>query len=131
MLDSPLALSEKRRVGNDDAAQVLQLIGDVKGQDALIIDDEVDTAGTLTEVAGLLADRGARHVYGAATHGVFSGPAMERIAASPIEQLVVTDTLPHPPEKRGPKISVISVAPLLGEAIRRIHSGQSVGALFR
>ena len=131
MLDSTLALSEKRRMANDDDAQVLQLIGDVTGQDALIIDDEVDTAGTLVEVATLLADRGARHVYAAATHGVFSGTAMQRIADSPIEQMMVTDTLPHPPEKRGPKISVISMAPLLGEAIRRIHSGESVGELFR
>lgn len=130
MLRSPLALSEKRRAANDDSAQVLNLIGEVDGQDALIIDDEVDTAGTLVAVADLLKQQGAREIYAAMTHGVLSGPALERIESSPLKELVVTDTLPLPSAKRSPKIRTLSVAPLLGEAIQRIHDGRSVGELF-
>ncbi len=129
-LGVPLALCEKRRVANDDKAQVLHLIGDVAGQDALIIDDEVDTAGTIVEVATLLKGHGANVVSAACTHGVLSGPALERLEHSALNRLIVTDTLPmHEP--RSDKIDSISVAPLLGEAIHRIHTGQSVGALFR
>ena len=130
MLQSPLALSEKRRVTNDDSAQVLNLIGEVDGQDALIIDDEVDTAGTLVAVANLLKEQGAREIYAAMTHGVLSEPALERIDSSPLKELVVTDTLPIPPAKRSQRIRTLSVAPLLGEAIQRIHDGRSVGELF-
>jgi len=129
-LGAPLALCEKRRVSNDDHAQVLHLIGDVDGQDALIIDDEVDTAGTLVEVATLLKGHGAKEVSAACTHGVLSGPAMERIERSPLNRLLVTDTLPCP-EGASDKIETISVAPLLGEAIQRIHTGRSVGELFQ
>ena len=129
MLKSPLALSEKRRMSNDDSAQVLNLIGDVEAQDALIIDDEVDTAGTLVAVANLLKERGAREIYAAMTHGVLSGPAIERIEGSPLKELVVTDTLPLP-SMRSERIRTISVASLLGEAIQRIHDGRSVGELF-
>jgi len=129
LLHAPLALSEKRRQSNDDTAQLLNLIGDVHGEDTLIIDDEVDTAGTLVEVASLLRERGARHVYAAMTHGVLSGSAIERIEASPLERLVLTDTMPPPPTS-STKIERVTVAPLLGEAIRRIHDGRSVGELF-
>ena len=129
-MGAPLALCEKRRVANDDNAQMLHLIGDVEGLDALVIDDEVDTAGTLVEVATLLKGRGAREVYAACTHGVLSGPAIERVERSPLSHLLVTDTLP-PPELPGGKLQTISVAPLLGEAIQRIHTGQSVGELFQ
>lgn len=129
-LGVPLALCEKRRLGNDDRAQVLHLIGDVDGHDALIIDDEVDTAGTLIEVATLLKGHGANEVSAACTHGVLSGPALERIERSPLNRLLITDTLPLP-EGAGGKIETISVAPLLGEAIQRIHSGRSVGELFQ
>jgi len=129
-LGAPLALCEKRRIGNDDTAQVLHLIGDVDGQDALIIDDEVDTAGTLVEVAALLKRHGANDVSAACTHGVLSGPAMERIERSPLDRLLVTDSLPMP-EGASAKIESISVAPLLGEAIQRIHTGRSVGELFQ
>ena len=125
---APLALCEKRRIGNDDTAQVLHLIGAVEGRDALVIDDEVDTAGTLVEVTALLKDHGARDVYAACTHGVLSDPAIERIESSPLNCLLVTDTLPAPVLPDG-KLQTISVAPLLGEAIRRIHTGQSVGEL--
>ncbi|MEE9277418.1 MAG: ribose-phosphate pyrophosphokinase [Dehalococcoidia bacterium] len=130
-LSAPLALCEKRRVGKDDHAQVLRLIGEVEGQDALIIDDEVDTAGTLVEVVTLLKSRGAREIFGAATHGVLSGPAIQSIEESPIRQLIVTDTLPLDGDRQSESIGVVTVAPLLGEAIRRIHTGQSVGALFQ
>ena len=129
-LGAPLALCEKRRIGNDDTAQVLHLIGDVDGHDALIIDDEVDTAGTLVEVATLLKGHGANEVSAACTHGVLSGPAMERIDRSPLNRLLVTDTLPLP-DGASEKIESISVAPLLGEAIQRIHTGRSVGELFQ
>lgn len=129
-LGAALALCEKRRVANDDQAQVLHLIGDVDGQDALIIDDEVDTAGTLVEVATLLKGQGANDVSAACTHGVLSGPALERIERSPLNRLVVTDTLP-PSDTVGGKIETISVAPLLAQAIERIHTGRSVGELFQ
>ena len=131
LLELPLALSEKRRGANDDSSEVLHLIGEVEGQDALIIDDEIDTAGTLAGVATLLKENGARDVYAAATHGVLSEPALSRINESPIKQVVITDTLPAPPPEASAKISVCTVAPLLGEAIRRIHTGQSVGELFK
>ena len=127
----PLAIAEKRRNGNEDRAEVMQLIGDVAGRDVLIIDDEIDTAGTLVHVAELLRSEGAQRIYGAATHGVLSNPALERLAASPISQVVVTDTLPPRPQSGSCKLETVSIAPLLGEAIRRIHEGDSVGALFR
>ncbi len=130
-LDAPLALCEKRRVGNNDRAQVLHLIGEVAGQDALIIDDEVDTAGTLVAVAALLKEQGAKEIVAAATHGVLSGPAMSRIEESPLTQLIVTDTLPTGGEQACDKLNVVTIAPLLGEAIRRIHTGSSVGELFQ
>ena len=130
-LNVPLALSEKRRVSNDDQVQALHLIGEVAGHDALIIDDEVDTAGTLVEVATLLKEQGAHDIYAAATHGVLSGRAVERIEESPLKQVIVTDTLPARRYVNSGKIGVVSVALLLGEAIQRIHSGQSVGALFQ
>lgn len=126
----PLAIAEKRRSGNEDRAEVMQLIGAVAGRDVLIIDDEIDTAGTLVHVAQLLRSEGAQEIYGAATHGVFSDPALDRLAASPICQVVVTDTLPPSPASPGCGLEIVSIAPLLGEAIRRIHEGDSVGALF-
>jgi len=108
------------------------VIGDVRGRPALILDDEIDTAGTITESAAILQKFGATKVYAACTHPVFSGPAVERLAASPLEEVVITDTVPLSQAKADglPKLKVISVAPLLGEAIRRIHTGQSVGELF-
>ncbi|MDI6858172.1 MAG: ribose-phosphate pyrophosphokinase [Dehalococcoidia bacterium] len=129
-LDVPLAIVEKRRTGNVQSAEAIQLIGEVKGRNALIVDDEIDRGSTLTEVVKLLLKKGCGQVLAAAVHGVFSGPAIERLRESPVEEVVITDTLPQPAEKRLDKIRTLSVAPLLGEAIRRIHSGQSVGALF-
>src|SRR3990172_4665678 len=126
----PIAIVEKRRLGNHDKVEAVNIIGDVAGKTALIVDDEVDTAATLVATAEIVLRNGATEVYASATHPILSGPAVQRIEASAIKELVVTDTIPLPPEKQLPIITVLSVAPLLGEAIRRIHTGQSVGALF-
>jgi ribose-phosphate pyrophosphokinase len=130
-LDAPLALIEKRRVSNHDQTELLSVIGEVKGRQALIVDDEIDTAGTLTQTVHALCDRGVTEVYACATHAILSGPAIERIGASPLRELVITDTVPVPDDKRIPQITTLTIAPLLGEAISRIHTGQSVGALFQ
>jgi ribose-phosphate pyrophosphokinase len=129
-LDAPLSIIEKRRVGNVDKTETLNIIGDVKGRCALTVDDEIDTAGSLVQAVDALKKAGAKQVYACCTHAVFSGPAVERIAASPIKEVIVTDTIPVPKTKQNKKITVLSVAPLLGEAIHRIHSGLSVGAMF-
>ena len=129
-LGTPIAIVEKRRIGNQERVEAVNIIGEVKGTSALIVDDEVDTAATLVATAEIVLSNGATEVYASATHPILSGPAVQRIEESPIKELVVTDTIPLRPEKRLPKITVLSVAPLLGEAIRRIHTGQSVGALF-
>ncbi len=130
LLNAPLAVTEKRRLGNQERTEVMHIIGDVDGLRAVVVDDEVDTAGTLMETMDALLEAGAREVMACATHPVLSDRAVERLEESPLKELVVTDTVPLPPEKRLPNITVLSVAPLLGEAIRRIHTGQSVGALF-
>jgi len=130
LLQAPLAIVEKRRLGNDDRTEVMNIIGDVGDRTAVIIDDEIDTAGSLMEAVGALEAAGARAIYSCATHGVFSGAALERIADSPITEIVVTDTVPLPADADDPRITVLSVAPLFGEAIKRIHRGESVGALF-
>jgi hypothetical protein len=130
LLDAPLAIIEKRRVGNLDRAEVMNVIGDVRGRRAVVVDDEFDTAGTLLEVVRALRREGVEEVYACATHGILSGPAIERIAASGVREVILTDSIPLPPEKRLPEITTLSVAPLIGEAIRRIHRGESVGALF-
>jgi ribose-phosphate pyrophosphokinase len=129
-LDAPLAIIEKRRVGNEDKTETLNVIGDVKGMRALTVDDEIDTAGSLAQAVDALKKAGAKEVYACCTHPVFTGPAIERIAASPVKEVIVTDTIPVPDSKKHKKITVLSVAPLLGEAIHRIHSGLSVGAMF-
>ncbi len=130
LLDAPLAVIEKRRVGNLDRAEVLNVIGEVRGKRAIIVDDEIDTAGTLMEITRALRREGVDEIYACATHGILSGDAVDRIAASAVREVVVTDTVRLPPQKRIPKIHTLSVAPLIGEAIRRIHLGESVGALF-
>lgn len=129
-LNVPLAIIEKRRVGNVDKAETLNIIGDVAGMRTLLFDDEIDTGGSLTAAAAALEKNGATEIYACCTHPVFSGSAVERIAASPVKEVVVTDTIPIPESKRNEKITVLSVAALLGEAIHRIHSGLSVGAMF-
>jgi ribose-phosphate pyrophosphokinase len=129
-MDAPLAIMEKRRIGNDDQTETLTVIGEVKGKVALLVDEEIDTASSLVGVVDALMERGAKEVYACATHAVLSGPAVERIASCRVREVVVTDSVPVPPNKRIDKITILPIAPLLGEAIRRIHTGQSVGAMF-
>src|SRR5207342_2846224 len=130
LLDAPLAIIEKRRVGNLDRAELMNVIGDVKGKRAIIVDDEIDTAGTLVEITRALEREGVTEIYACATHGVLSDPAIDRLAASSLREIVLTDSVPLPERKRLGKITTLSVAPLIGEAIKRIHRGESVGALF-
>jgi ribose-phosphate pyrophosphokinase len=130
LLSAPLAIVEKRRLGNQDQTEVKNIIGEVGGKTAVIIDDEIDTAGSLLETVTALEKAGAKAIYSSATHGLFSGAALERIAGSALTEVIVTDTIPLPPEADDPRITVLSVAPLFGEAIKRIHRGESVGALF-
>ena len=129
-LNAPLAIIEKRRLGNDDTAESLNIIGDVQGKKALTFDDEVDTGGSMLTGVTALKNQGVTEVYACATHGVLSGGASTRMVNSLLEELVLTDTIPLPLDKRNGKITVLSVAPLLGEAIRRIHEGLSVGEMF-
>ena len=131
LLDAPLAIVEKRRHGNLDRAEVINVIGEVRGKRAIIVDDEVDTAGTLIETVRALEREGVTEIYACATHGVLSDPAIERIANSSLRELVLTDTVPLPAVQAAcPRSQVLSIAPLIGEAIKRIHRGESVGALF-
>ncbi|MCI8353139.1 MAG: ribose-phosphate pyrophosphokinase [Clostridia bacterium] len=127
----PIALIDKRRAGNDDRAIASTVIGDVKDKQAVIFDDEVDTAGSMIETARILEDFGAREIYAGCTHGVLSGPAIERIKNSPIKELVVTNTVPLSEEKRIDKITVLSMAPLFAEAIKRINEAKPLGELFK
>jgi len=129
-LNAPLAIVEKRRVGNDDQAETLNIIGEVQGKVALTVDDEIDTAGSLVGVASALKEHGVKEVYACCTHPIFSGSATQRIASSLAKEVVVTDTVPVKDGKKLDKIKVLSIAPLLGEAISRIHTGKSIGALF-
>jgi ribose-phosphate pyrophosphokinase len=129
-LGAPLAIVEKRRVGNVDASETLNIIGEVEGIHALTVDDEIDTAGSLVGVVNALLERGVSKVYACSTHPVLSGPAIQRIAASPVTEVVVADTIPVNGDKRLDKITVLSIASLIGEAIHRIHTGLSVGAMF-
>ena len=130
ILEAPLAVIEKRRQGNLDKAEVLNVIGEVKGKRAIIVDDEIDTASTLMEIERALIREGVTEIYACATHGVLSDPATDRLRTSEITEIVITDTIPLPASKHLPQIKVLSVAPLIGEAIQRIHRGESVGALF-
>ncbi len=129
-LKAPLAIMEKRRVDNAGHTETLNVIGDVQGKVALTVDDEIDTAGSMVNTVTALLGRGATEVYACCTHPVFSGPAIQRISASPVKEVIVTDSLPLPAAKKLDKITVLSIAPLLGEAMHRIHTGQSVGAMF-
>jgi ribose-phosphate pyrophosphokinase len=129
-LNAPLAVIDKTRTGNDEKARAMFVIGEVGGKNALIFDDEVSTAGTLVTDVDLLLERGAKDVYFCCTHPVFAGPAIERINSNQVKEVVVTNTVPVTDGKRLDKIKVLSIAPLIGEAIRRIHTGESVGGLF-
>ncbi len=129
-LGTGLAIGDKERVDHQEQAEVLEIIGDVRGKTALVVDDFTISAGTLVDVAEKLLERGAVAVYAAITHGVFSHGAMERIEASPIVSLLVTDSIETQPMPLSPKIEVVTVAPLFGEAIRRIHDRESISVLF-
>lgn len=129
-LGCTLAVIDKRRTG-PNVAEVMHLIGDVRGKIAIILDDMIDTAGTLTHAAKALKDNGASSVYACATHGVLSGPAIERINNSDIEEIVMTDTIPlGDKDQQTSKVRMLSVSDLLAEAIRRIHEDESVSSLF-
>jgi ribose-phosphate pyrophosphokinase len=129
-LDADLAIIDKRREAAN-IAEVMNIVGDVKGRDCVMVDDMVDTAGTLTEGARALIAEGANSVSAVITHPVLSGPAIKRVAESPLQELVVTDTIPLSPDGRDcDKIKVVSIAPLLGEAVRRINNEESVSSLF-
>jgi ribose-phosphate pyrophosphokinase len=129
-LDCAIAIADKRREGPGKIAEV-NIIGDVKGREAVLLDDIVDTAGTLSEVSRVLMEAGAKKVWAVATHGVLSGPAADRIQKSPLERLIVTDTVPIGDKATlCPKIEVLTVSELLGEAIQRIHRQDSVSSLF-
>jgi ribose-phosphate pyrophosphokinase len=130
VLNAPLAIVEKRRIGNADQADVMNVIGQVRGKRCVIVDDEINTAGTLIETVQALQGQDVTEIYSCASHAVFSPPALERIASSALREVIVTDTIPLPEGCDDPRITVLSVAPLIGEAIRRIHRGASVGALF-
>jgi ribose-phosphate pyrophosphokinase len=128
-LKAGLAIIDKRRDGNN-VAVFMHLIGDVKGRDAVIVDDMIDTAGTLIQAVDALKREGARRILACAVHGVLSGPAIGRIRDSGLEEVIITNTVSLTPERQLSKIRVLSVAPLLAEAIRRIHDEESVSTLF-
>ncbi len=129
ILDLPIAIIEKRRP-KANVSEVMNVIGDIDGKNVILVDDIADTAGTLVKAASVLKDFGAKKVYGCATHGVLSGPAIERIHDSVLEKFVITDTIPLPELAKIDKIDIVSVAPLFAEAIKRINSNQSVSIIF-
>jgi ribose-phosphate pyrophosphokinase len=134
-IGASIAFVEKRRFGDEEHLQTeaLTLIGSVDGHDVIIVDDEVDTGGSMAQAALLAKEKGARDVYLVFVHPILSNPAVERLEAAPVVQIITTDTVPIPEEKRdrlGEKLTILSVAPLLGEVIRRAHEGRSVGEMF-
>ena len=128
--DAPLAIIDKRRQAHN-VAEVMNVIGDVSGKTAILVDDMIDTGGTISEGAKILRQQGARQVYACATHAVFSPPAIERLSSGVFEEVITTNTLPIPPDKQFPQLTVLSVANLLGETIWRIHEDNSVSSMFR
>ena len=130
MIGASVAFVEKRRLGNNSRSESLGVIGDVRGKSAIVIDDEIDTAGSIVGAAEIVSKAGARVVYAACTHALLTGPAVERLRNAPIAEIIVTDSVGQPASKRLPNMTVLSVSLLLGEAISRIHTGESVGAMF-
>lgn len=130
MLDAPLAIVEKRRVGNDGQTDTMGLIGQIVGRHALIVDDEIDSAGSLMQAARVVREQGALDIYACASHGIFSGKAIERLRASEIKEVIVTDSVPLPEAKRLPIITTLSIGELVAGAIMRIHEDRSVSELF-
>jgi ribose-phosphate pyrophosphokinase len=132
-MDMPIAFIEKRRQGNNAKAEALTLIGDVKDRDVIIVDDEVDTGGSIAQAVNLVKEKGARDIYLVFVHAILSRNGAERLAALPIKHIVTTDSVPLPPDKMKileGRITVLSVASLLGEVIKRAHEGRSVGEMF-
>jgi len=132
-IDAPIAFIEKRRVANDAKSQALTIIGDVKDRDVLLVDDEIDTGGSIDQAVTLVKKNKARRVYVAFVHPIFSANAAERLAALPVTEFITTDSVPIPVEKRdafGKRLTILTVAPLIGEVIRRAHEGRSVGQMF-
>jgi len=132
-IDAPIAFIEKRRTSNEAKAQALTIIGDVKDRDVILVDDEIDTGGSIAQAVNLIKESGAQRVYVSFVHPVFSSNAAERLAALPVTEYITTDSVPIAPEKQEPlkgRLTVLSVAPLLGEVIRRAHEGRSVGQMF-
>ncbi len=129
-LGTSIAIADKERKAHDERAEIIEIIGDVQGKTALIVDDFTISAGTLADAAEKLVERGAKAVYAAVSHGVFSEGSMERLDRSPIQRLLVTDSIETQPVAVSQKVEVVSVASLFGEAIRRIHNRESISVLF-
>ena len=127
----PIALVDKRRDGNDDRAIATTIIGNVKDKNAIIFDDEIDTAGSMIETVKVLKKYGVKNIYAACTHGILSNPAIDRLKESGIKELVVTNTVPVPEDKQLENITILSIAPLFAEAIKRISNRESIGELFK
>lgn len=132
-VDTPIAFIEKRRMANDAKAEALTIIGDVKGRDVILVDDEIDTGRSIVQAVNLIKEKGAGRIYVACVHSIFSADAAQRLAALPVAEFITTDSIPIPQEKQklfGGHLTILTVAPLLGEVIRRAHEGRSVGQMF-
>ena len=129
-LNAPVAIGNKQRLNHDENAEILDVIGEIGGKNAIIVDDFVISAGTITKMAAKLKERGAKRIFALVTHGVFTGESMKKIDDSPIEQLIVTDTVENHPVSLSDKIRTISVAGYFGEAIKRIHDRESISEMF-
>lgn len=132
-INAPLAFIEKRRIANDAKAEALTIIGEVSGRDCVLVDEEIDTGGTMVQAVNLLKENGARNIYMIFVHAVFSCSAAERLSALPVTEFITTDSIPMPVEKRtyfGERLKILSVASLLGEVILRANEGRSVGEMF-
>lgn len=129
-LDTRMVIVEKRRSGNTGSSSALSVIGDVQDQNVLLVDDEVLTGGSVVNAVNLLRDNGAKDIYLAFTHGLLAGPAVERLQSLNFKEIILTNTVPVPEEKRLPNMTILSIAPMLSEVIRRAHEGRSVGELF-
>ena len=132
-IDTPIAFIEKRRVANDAKAEALTIIGDVKGRDVVLVDDEIDTGRSVVQAVNLIKENGAQRIYVTFVHPIFSADAAQRLAALPVTEYITTDSVPISLEKQemfGKRLTILTVAPLLGEVIRRAHEGRSVGQMF-
>ncbi len=132
-IDAPIAFIEKRRVANDAKAQALTIIGEVEDRDVVLVDDEIDTGGSIAQAVNLVKENGARDIYVTCVHAIFSSNAIDRLATLPVKQFITTNTVPIPEDKIAllkDRLTVLSVAPLLGEVIKRAHEGRSVGEMF-